>query len=411
MTTSHNSKHIKVALVASAMNCGGLETYLLTLSKELRNKNFEVTIVLTDNKGVWFKKIKEYNIKVKYIPGYNFFRKFIPFGILIHAISVGLIIKLTGFDFIFINHSKSAQFSIFLLSKKVRIFSVLHNDNPEIFRVGLFNHIYLTASICVSDKVREVAINYIPEFKCITIYNGIEIRNTDFKQFKVGDSLRIIFVGRIIEEQKGVFLIPLILSELRKTQIPFKAIIIGDGPDLQELKSKISKFDLDDFVVFYGRLNNEEVMKKLISSHIFLMPSYYEGLPIALLEGMSMACVPIVSNLKGITNICIKNGISGFLIDNRDVMQYVEIIKFLYNNQNEFNLIRKNAKDIIVNYFSSEYMGKQYIDIIEGRRKFILKTNFHKVFYKTKLFSKKEYFPRFVNIINIKKLSRFQNLK
>ena len=90
----------------------------------------------------------------------------------------------------------------------------------------------------------------------------------------------------------------------------------------------------------------------------FLLPSYFEGLPNALLEAMSFGLVPICTNVGSIPNV-ITNNIDGYLIPMRNSNVISEKIQYLNNDRVNLKNVATNAhKSIYVNYSIESYIYK-----------------------------------------------------
>ena len=94
----------------------------------------------------------------------------------------------------------------------------------------------------------------------------------------------------------------------------YKLIIVGDGPEKNNLKKLVSENDLTDFVTFTGQLNKEELSKHYRESDIYIQASGYEGLPHTLLEAISHN-LSIVSTPIGGTNEILEDNTNGWTID------------------------------------------------------------------------------------------------
>jgi glycosyltransferase involved in cell wall biosynthesis len=111
--------------------------------------------------------------------------------------------------------------------------------------------------------------------------------------------VRIAYVGRIKNADKNVFVLPEIAAVLESAGLEFVISILGDGPDLPELKQRCERLSVDRKVAFLGRRTREEVGDLLSESHFVLIPSVYEGLSNVMLEAMAVGCVPVVSDFAG----------------------------------------------------------------------------------------------------------------
>jgi glycosyltransferase involved in cell wall biosynthesis len=108
-------------------------------------------------------------------------------------------------------------------------------------------------------------------------------------------------------------------------------VLIGDGPQRPELVAACEKESLHN-VRFAGKLSAKEICQQLRASRIFLSTSFSEGTPTALLE--AMACgLPVVTSCSNDYRELITNGWNGYVIENFDAKNYVNVLRDLLSNQ------------------------------------------------------------------------------
>lgn len=94
----------------------------------------------------------------------------------------------------------------------------------------------------------------------------------------------ILFVGRLVY-YKNTRLIIETINELKRTDLNFKMVFAGDGPDKDDMKRTVSELGLEDRVIFTGRILDRERLRKLYQrADLFLFPSVYDNAPIVLRE-------------------------------------------------------------------------------------------------------------------------------
>ena len=94
-------------------------------------------------------------------------------------------------------------------------------------------------------------------------------------------------------------------------------VLVGDGPERGYLERRSSELGVRDRVRFLGAVRPEEVPALLAASDAFVLPSLYEGRPIALLEAMAAGLPVVASPVGGIPEI-VDEGTNGLLVDARD---------------------------------------------------------------------------------------------
>jgi colanic acid/amylovoran biosynthesis glycosyltransferase len=115
--------------------------------------------------------------------------------------------------------------------------------------------------------------------------------------------------------------------------------ILGDGPLSKELERLAAQLAIRDKVFFHGCVGEHAVQDFLAEAHIFLAPSKIdssgdrEGLPVAILEA-SAAGIPVISTWHEGIPECVKDGISGILVEEGDILALSNAIISLANNTN-----------------------------------------------------------------------------
>ena len=92
----------------------------------------------------------------------------------------------------------------------------------------------------------------------------------------------IINTGRFTEQKNQSFIIDLVSVILNNYEKNIKLLLLGDGPLKETYLSKVNELNMNDHVVFLGVKNN--VQDYLFASDCYVMPSLYEGLPVAGIE-------------------------------------------------------------------------------------------------------------------------------
>lgn len=124
--------------------------------------------------------------------------------------------------------------------------------------------------------------------------------------------LRLLFLGSI-NEQKGIFdLVETISANASRWRGRLSLAVGGDGPAMEQLRTAIDNLGVADMVTLHGWVSGEAKNTLLKQSDAIVLPSYIEGMPICILEGMARAMPTIASNVGGIPEI-VENGVNGFI--------------------------------------------------------------------------------------------------
>jgi len=130
---------------------------------------------------------------------------------------------------------------------------------------------------------------------------------------RAGEPLRLIFLGRVEEADKGVMLLPKWIANILERQVDVRLTVVGDGPDRAALERKFADLGLLDRVDFIGETSRGDAPALLARHHALLAPSHFEGFGLVFVEAMAAGCVPIGTLVEGTTDFIVKHGQSGML--------------------------------------------------------------------------------------------------
>jgi glycosyltransferase involved in cell wall biosynthesis len=123
---------------------------------------------------------------------------------------------------------------------------------------------------------------------------------------------RACMVARLAP-QKGLHLALKAVAAIRKTGITICLDIAGSGPEERFLRSETERLGLSELVKFHGSLPGEEVTRLIQSSHIMLLPSFAEGLPVVIMEAFALGRPVVATQIAGIPEL-VRNGENGWLV-------------------------------------------------------------------------------------------------
>jgi glycosyltransferase involved in cell wall biosynthesis len=114
------------------------------------------------------------------------------------------------------------------------------------------------------------------------------------------DRVEILYAGKL-SSAKGV---PWLLNSLLKIKdSPFRLHLAGDGStDEKQLCLDLAK-KLGSKAIYHGPLSHQELGKMMRKSHVFILPSFYEGFPLVLMEALACGCRIITTSLEGVKEV------------------------------------------------------------------------------------------------------------
>ncbi|MGE5248943.1 MAG: glycosyltransferase family 4 protein [Bacteroidota bacterium] len=184
-------------------------------------------------------------------------------------------------------------------------------------------HLYITVS---KKDERALLDSRIPGDDIVLIYNAVDIdpsnvkADPDWLRGKFGfppDSIISTAVGRLVSAKNHRVLVSAMKQAVE--QVPqLRCVIIGSGDHKALLEEQIRELGLEDHVCLAGYLEREEVLSIVKSSEIYVMPSRYEGTPIALLEAAALGR-PILSTYAGGVPELVSDNEHALLVQPEDV--------------------------------------------------------------------------------------------
>lgn len=214
--------------------------------------------------------------------------------------------------------------------------------------------------IVLSDKEKEILQNRFGAKDVQVLPNCVDLSDARSFERKISElPLTLGYLGRI-EPNKGMTELLGACIKLKKDRIPFRLAVAGKEQTVDEFLPYFDQCLGDDF--YYAGLVS--VMTKadfLRSVDVFVMPTYFEGLPMSLLECMSYGSVPVVTNVGSIADVVtpyedknINKEANGIFVKVRDEDSIVKAIKLLHEDRGLTQQLSEAAKRRIFSQFSSE---------------------------------------------------------
>ena len=196
---------------------------------------------------------------------------------------------------------------------------------------------------------------------CSLVPNGV-----DLSAFKPGgpvpDSgpLRLLCVGRLIERKGQHYLIDAV-KRLIDEGLDMMLDLLGTGDAEAKNQSQVETLGLKDRVRFCGYVPREEIARYYAAAHAFVLPSYNEGMSVALLEAMA-AGLPVIVTPTGGTGELVDPGVNGLIFDWADVDTLTRHLRRLVQDR---SLVRRMgiASRARAAAFSWETTAGHYLDM------------------------------------------------
>lgn len=325
-----------------------------------------------------FKRIMEYySIILKSIPQFLKNRKGIMY--ITTAQTKGGFMR----DFIFISLAKLFGYEI-LLQQFGSNFNFFYNSVSSPFQKMIKRTFEKGRFIIVEGEVTKRQFSMIKEFKTkvIPVTNGLPEKNiTEVsigKKVNHNSSFNLIYLSYLIES-KGYWDVLEAMDILINTyHLNVSCVFSGmfkpsvdDERYLNEIDAEKAFFkfiedkNLKDFIVYKEGLMGHEKAQAFLKANVFLLPSYFkfEGQPVSVLEAMAYGCIPIVTNYRMIPDMVTEE--TGIFVEKQSPLQIAKGIKYLIENEKDYNRMSQANIDRYKNKFTLERYCSSINDIIK----------------------------------------------
>jgi glycosyltransferase involved in cell wall biosynthesis len=283
---------------------GGVEKHCELLYTAL-SKSYPIEIYVFRRKSYVLNKIKKKdNIRFIDLPS----TKITGIEAFIHSFLATVYSIAKRPDIVHVHNIGPGFFILLLNIFKIKTILTYHSPNYEHQKWNFLVKKYLKISEFISLRFSKKII-FVSQYqknkvannivKASVIYNGVEIiKKTSQADFidKLGlkSQKYVIAVGRFVPE-KGFHDLISAFAALKQNQ--FKLVLVGDADHETDYSKSLKEKALINGVVLTGYIKDEKLNQIFSHAALFVMPSYHEGLPIALLEAMSYDLNIIVSDI------------------------------------------------------------------------------------------------------------------
>ncbi len=302
-------RRLKIVHIVSSMNVGGMEQFVIRLASAQQKLGHTVSIVsLKGGPLLQFAAEQRLNVSV------------LGCSWMLPRVLKGLsAIAAKQPDIIHAHNPTSIHYAVLgKLVSRARVVMTDHAQTKGIQRTPAKHELRLTdAVVAVSQDTADKAMIKGSRIPLSVIHNGIDLLATNSDRKSIRTALQIaenrsvgIMVASMEKVKRHVDLLKA-LSLLQQDSFPLTVLIVGNGPERENLEKLANNLNLgEDVVRFLG--NRSDVMDLLAASDFFLLPSQMEGLPLSILEAMKQKCPVIAASVGGVPEI-ITHEVDGLL--------------------------------------------------------------------------------------------------
>ena len=223
--------------------------------------------------------------------------------------------------------------------------------------------------VAVSDEVRTAILDELGDVddKIIVIPNGVDVDRHDAPidraavrdELGVGRDDTVLAMVGTFKRQKGHFHLVEAAARLRELHPDLRFLLVGDGPLRAEVEDAARRAGVDDVVRFLG--SRRDVARILAASDGFVLPSLWEGLPIALLEAMAAGLPCVATEVSGTEQVVV-DGETGILIPPGDPLALAKALKQLAGDPQRVRRMGAAGRQRIDTLFSARAQTRDHVD-------------------------------------------------
>lgn len=368
-------EHIRIAQIIGKWVGGGVEAVVMNYYRHIDHEKIQFDFICDeDSTNIPYEEIESLGGKVILIPPYQKVFKY-------HK-ELKRVLKEGNYKIVHSHINTLSVFSLFAAKcagVPVRIAHSHSTTNKKEKKKNLmkqvlrpFSKLFATDYMCCSELAGRWLFGN-KEYDKGNVYllnNAIDvekfkydekIRKNKRKELGIKDNQLVIgHIGRFVAQKNHTFLID-IFNEIHKKNKDAILVLAGQGPLMDEIKSKVKDLGLTESVKFLGQRTDANELYQAFD--IFLLPSLYEGLPVVGVEAQASGLLCVLSDDMTKETKVLES--TRFMSLSNDAKEWANTIL----NENKTYKRTNTIKEITNNNFNikneAEKLEKKYIDLME----------------------------------------------
>lgn len=214
-------------------------------------------------------------------------------------------------------------------------------------------------------------LQFVPEQNVVMLPNGIDCRPfapipTVVSELR--EPLRLIYIGRVARE-KGLYETLQAVRLALELGVDTRLTVAGGGAEETRLRRYAIALGIAPRVTFVGPVFGNDKVNLMAGADVLVLPSYSEGLPYALLEGMA-AGLPVIATPVGAIADVVSEGIHGYLVPTRDGMALAEALALMAGDREKLAWMSRACRRRVRAAYSVERLAADlavhYEQLISG---------------------------------------------
>ena len=244
-------------------------------------------------------------------------------------------------EIVHVHGASNASFwrkSIFILTAKCFKKKVVYHIHGGGFKIFSGKHPKLVryiikkcdAVVALSDTWKSYFEEELRAKRVVVIPNPVEQSQENHTK-RDDNVIKFLFLGAI-NKAKGIYDMLDVIKEIKNTLKGKALFYIGGIGEVVKMNEIINQYKIDEIVQYVGWVDGEKKIELFNMSHVFILPSYIEGVPISILEAETYHLPIIATNVGGVESI-MNDGVNGFLLKPGDKVSLKNAIIELISNK------------------------------------------------------------------------------
>jgi glycosyltransferase involved in cell wall biosynthesis len=355
---------MKVLLLRPQIEAGGASRVIIQLAQGLRYYGVEVEIATSG--GEWLPKLQRFAI-CHYLPLYPSNLR----NLMLSLWGLHKLIASSNYQLLNPHHRFASMVcNLATIGKQLPMISSVHEIKTD---QAIWSRLaFAPQAIVFSQAVKQNLIMYhgLSEEHIFSIKMGVDVSQPTEDQltrvrqdFSLRRDVPVVSCITRLSEEKGCHIFLEAASMVITKGYNAKFLIVGDGPQKNELVQKARKLSLDPFLHFTGW--RDDVSAIVASSDFLVLPSLSEGVGITIIEGMALAKPTIGSRIGGIPEV-IRDFETGLLVPPGDFNYLAESMITLINDPVFCSKLGSAGQQRCKEEFSLQRMLKQTSEVFDS---------------------------------------------
>lgn len=196
------------------------------------------------------------------------------------------------------------------------------------------------------------------------IESGVSHSNRYLEYHILRDKRVVLMLGRLWPQKNPKLLVDAAITNLKhRTQEDLIFVFAGDGPLRSSLEAEVKRVELSEHFLFLGWVDN--VLPLLGCADVFVLPSLWEGMPLAILEAFAARVPVVVSDIEAHKSF-VSDKKTGFLFESDNVKSLVDVLEMVLNSSDMRQNVSSNAYEKVIKEYRLDRRCVELSEIYEG---------------------------------------------